>query len=415
MNIDQANREATDRMIEARPVLVGLDKAIDVIPGMRQDCSSMPGRRSPGSEPQAPCAGPSPAPSSSRARPRRGRGGEAGDLGPDHAGALPPPPDGRADGGGDLGLHGSRHLGEQDARQRRLFEPERRLRQGAALRRLRSKVQDRLRWMHDVTGAGARAMPSPPAVASTCGLARPSHCTWAMRVTTATRPAPPFSSSSPGPAHGQAAPDPETARRQSCRPSATTPLSVLNPATAACKASADAGHGVEGSTIVTAMARNGTVFGIRSQRPGRAVVHRPRPAAPTASTSPVSASKDANADIGDSTITETAGIGGFAMASAPAIVTFVSGVAQGRRQRHHGDVRDHLHRAQDFTMPVLELPRHAYRHRHPQGRGAEPHPRINTGIAHKNAGVGQIGAGLVRPPMEIFEAALVAFAERYGY
>jgi len=34
---------------------------------------------------------------------------------------------------------------------------------------------------------------------------------------------------------------------------------------------------------------------------------------------------DANPDIGDSAITETAGIGGFAMAAAPAIVRFVGG------------------------------------------------------------------------------------------
>ena len=40
-------------------------------------------------------------------------------------------------------------------------------------------------------------------------------------------------------------------------------------------------------------------------------------------------------------------------------------------------------------------------------------PRINTGIAHKDAGIGQVGAGLVRPPMSVFEEALIAYAEQY--
>ena len=126
-------------------------------------------------------------------------------------------------------------------------------------------------------------------------------------------------------------------------------------------------------------------------------------------------SADANADIGDSTITETAGIGGFAMASAPAIVTFVSGTPEdavnATLEMYEITVAEHKH----FTMPALDF------RGTPTGIDIRKvvekdiTPRINTGIAHKNAGVGQIGAGLVRPPMAIFEAALVAFAERYGY
>ena len=104
-------------------------------------------------------------------------------------------------------------------------------------------------------------------------------------------------------------------------------LSVLNPVMAACKAMADAAHGVDGSTLVTAMARNGTDFGIRVSGLGDRWFTAPAQI-PVGLYFPGFSSEDANADIGDSTITETAGIGGFAMAAAPAIVTFVSGTPQ---------------------------------------------------------------------------------------
>ncbi len=106
-------------------------------------------------------------------------------------------------------------------------------------------------------------------------------------------------------------------------------LSVLNPVMAACKAMADAAHGIEGSTIVSAMARNGTDFGIRVSGLGDRWFTAPV-AVPKGLYFPGFNAEDASGDIGDSTITETAGIGGFAMASAPAIVTFVSGTPQGR-------------------------------------------------------------------------------------
>lgn len=189
-------------------------------------------------------------------------------------------------------------------------------------------------------------------------------------------------------------------------------LSVLNPVMAACKAMCDAAHGVEGSTVVTTMARNGTDFGIRVSGLGERWF-----------TAPVSqpdglyfsgySSEDASGDIGDSTITETAGIGGFAMAAAPAIVTFVSGTPKdalnATLEMYEITVGEHP----AFTIPQLDF------------RGTpvgidirkvvelDITPRINTGIAHKNAGVGQIGAGLVRPPMDVFEQALVAFADKY--
>jgi hypothetical protein len=191
-------------------------------------------------------------------------------------------------------------------------------------------------------------------------------------------------------------------------------LSVLNPVMAACKAMADVAHGVEGSTLVTTMARNGTDFGIRvSGLGGRWFTADAQ--IPKGLYFPGFQPEDANRDIGDSTITETAGIGAFAMAAAPAIVTFVSGTPQdalnATLEMYEITVAEH----KAFTIPQLDF------RGTPVGIDLRKvvetgiTPRVNTGIAHKNAGVGQIGAGLVRPPMSIFEEALVAFADAYGF
>ena len=190
-------------------------------------------------------------------------------------------------------------------------------------------------------------------------------------------------------------------------------LSVLNPVMAACKAMTDAAHGVAGSTLVTAMARNGTDFGIRvSGLPGQWFT---APAEiPVGLFFSGFSQADANPDIGDSAITETAGIGGFAMAAAPAIVTFVGGTPRdalnATLEMYEITSAEHKH----FTMPALDF------RGTPTGIDIRKvvelgiAPRINTGIAHKNAGVGQVGAGLVRPPMVIFEQALMAYADKYG-
>jgi hypothetical protein len=189
-------------------------------------------------------------------------------------------------------------------------------------------------------------------------------------------------------------------------------LSVLNPVMAACKAMADAGANIEGSTVVTTMARNGTDFGIRVSGLGAKWFTAPADI-PRGLYFPGFKEEDANRDIGDSTITETAGIGGFAMAAAPAIVTFVSGTPKDalNATMEMYEITFAEHKA--FTIPQL-----AFRGT-PTGidlrKVVEKNitPRINTGIAHKNAGVGQIGAGLVRAPMKCFEDALLAFAEKY--
>ncbi len=190
-------------------------------------------------------------------------------------------------------------------------------------------------------------------------------------------------------------------------------LSVLNPVMAACKAMADSAHGVERSTIVTAMARNGSDFGIRISGLGERWFTAPAEI-PDGLYFPGFSSDDANADIGDSTITETAGLGAFAMAAAPAIVTFISGSPQdainATLEMYEITATEHSH----FSIPSLDF------RGTPTGIDIRSvielgiTPRVNTGIAHKDAGVGQVGAGLVRPPMSVFEEALLAFAEQYG-
>ncbi len=191
-------------------------------------------------------------------------------------------------------------------------------------------------------------------------------------------------------------------------------LSVLNPVMAACKAMTDAAHGVEGSTIVTTMARNGTDFGIRVSGLGEKEWFTAPAEIPVGLFFSGFSQDDANPDIGDSAITETAGIGGFAMATAPAIVTFVGGTPKDAINATLEMYEITFAESKYFTMPVLDF------RGTPTGIDLRKvvelgiTPRINTGIAHKNAGVGQVGAGLVRPPLKIFEDALLAYAEKYN-
>ena len=126
--------------------------------------------------------------------------------------------------------------------------------------------------------------------------------------------------------------------------------------------------------------------------------------------------KDANPDIGDSIITETAGIGGFAMATAPAIVTFIGGTPKDAinttLDMYEITYAEHKY----FTIPCLDF------RGTPTGVDIRKVvekgmlPRVNTGVAHKDPGVGQVGAGVVsRAHANIFEDALVAYAEKYGF
>jgi hypothetical protein len=211
----------------------------------------------------------------------------------------------------------------------------------------------------------------------------------------------------------KAAPNPETAAKV-LKFMGDNALTVLNPVMAACKAMADAAHNIEGSTIVSTLARNGTDFGIRVSGLGDRWFTAPAPPV-EGLYFPGFTEEDANPDLGDSTIMETVGIGGFAMAAAPAIVTFVGGTAKLAMDTtlEMYEITEAPHKY--FTIPALEF------QGSPTGidirkvveKGITP--RVNTGVAHKKAGIGQVGAGLVRPPMSMFEEAVVAFAERYGY
>ena len=186
-------------------------------------------------------------------------------------------------------------------------------------------------------------------------------------------------------------------------------LAVLNPVMAACKATMDAAHGVPESTLVTTMARNGTEFGIRVSGLGNRWFTAPAET-PQGLYFPGFTAADANPDVGDSTITETAGIGAFAMAAAPAIVTFVSGTARDALTSTLEMYEITLAENPAFGIPALDF------RGTPTGIDIRKVvrtgilPRVNTGIAHRRPGVGQIGAGLVRPPKACFDQAVAAMA-----
>lgn len=183
----------------------------------------------------------------------------------------------------------------------------------------------------------------------------------------------------------------------------------LNISMACCKAMLDAAHGVEHSTLVTAMARNGVEFGIRVSGAGDTWFTAPAPLV-EGLLFPGYSQADAAPDLGDSAITETAGIGGFAMGAAPAIVQFVGGTPQDAiaytREMYHITLGVNG----GFTLPPLNF------NASPSGIDARKvvdtgiAPVINTGIAHKEAGVGQVGAGITRAPLDCFTQAIRALA-----
>jgi hypothetical protein len=184
----------------------------------------------------------------------------------------------------------------------------------------------------------------------------------------------------------------------------------LNLSMPAAKCSLDPASGIPGSTLVSTMSRNGTDFGIRISGLGDRWFTAPAPMV-DGLYFPGYGAGDANPDIGDSVICETAGYGGFAMASAPAIVQFVGGTVDfalnSTREMYEITLAEHPF----YRVPILDF------RGTPTGidlrRVVETQipPVVNTGIAHKEPGIGQVGAGLVKPPMACFEEALRAFAE----
>lgn len=186
----------------------------------------------------------------------------------------------------------------------------------------------------------------------------------------------------------------------------------LNIAMAAAKCSLEAAHGIEGSSMVTVMCRNGTDFGIKVSGLGDEWFVCPA-AQPDVLLFPGFAPGDVNRDIGDSAIMETYGIGGFALAAAPAIVQFVGGTPQ--------DAANYSLEMYEITVGennIFSLPAFNFRGS-PTGidivKVVETGitPVLDTGAAHKIAGKGQVGAGIVRMPSEAFETAAGAFVEKY--
>jgi len=187
---------------------------------------------------------------------------------------------------------------------------------------------------------------------------------------------------------------------------------ALNVSMAAAKLSLDAAADVPGSTVVTTMCRNGVEFGLRVAGTGDQWF-----------TSAVGPAKglffpgfgpdDANPDLGDSSITETLGLGGFAMAAAPAITRFVGGTTA---DAYSTTVS--MRRITIAEHPVFQLPTMGFLGT-PSGIDVRKVvetavlPVINTGIAHREAGIGQIGAGTVTAPPEVFLSALSALSARH--
>jgi hypothetical protein len=183
----------------------------------------------------------------------------------------------------------------------------------------------------------------------------------------------------------------------------------LNLAMPAAKASADAAAGVERSSIVVAMARNGTEFGIRLSGTGDRWFTGPSGRIDGLYL-PGYGPEDANPDIGDSTITETVGLGGFAMAAAPAIVRVVGGGAEDALAATRAMYDICWSESRTYQIPALEFRGTALGIDCREVVHTRVLPFVNTGIAHREPGIGQIGAGLVKPPMEAFVKAVRALA-----
>ncbi|MEW6624433.1 MAG: DUF1116 domain-containing protein [Bacillota bacterium] len=175
------------------------------------------------------------------------------------------------------------------------------------------------------------------------------------------------------------------------------------------KIALDAARGIKYSTVLTVMSRNGIEFGIQASYSDKWFTHQANYV--KGLMFPGYSEEDAARDIGDSAITETAGIGGFAMGGAPAIVQFVGGEVESAynysKEMHEITVGEH----NIFTLPTLDFMPTAVGIDFLKVIESGILPIINTGMAHKEAGVGQVGAGLVNPPTECFEKALLDFVK----
>jgi hypothetical protein len=188
----------------------------------------------------------------------------------------------------------------------------------------------------------------------------------------------------------------------------------LNVAMPMGKAMTDPARGIAGSSMVTAMSRNGTDFGIRVSATGDQWFTAPVEM-PQGMYFPGFSEADANPDMGDSAIVETIGLGGFAMGAAPAVVGFIGAGNASEAAVFTRSMREiTVGESSEWTIPGMDY------------KGVPTGidirlvvetgivPTINTGVAHRKPGVGQVGAGVVKAPKGCFERALVAFAETMG-
>ena len=188
----------------------------------------------------------------------------------------------------------------------------------------------------------------------------------------------------------------------------------LNLSMPACKATLDPIFDIPYCTIVATMCRNGTDFGIRVAGLGQNQWFAATAEYVQGLYFPGRTEADAARDLGDSSITETAGIGGFCMAAAPAIVQFVGGQVSDALNYSKSMYEITVGEGQAYKIPALDF------RGNPTGIDVLKvietgiRPVINTGIAHKDYGVGQVGAGVVRPPEDCFKQALKACAQAWG-
>ncbi|MGI6580397.1 MAG: acyl-CoA synthetase FdrA [Saccharofermentanales bacterium] len=195
---------------------------------------------------------------------------------------------------------------------------------------------------------------------------------------------------------------------------ADTDQFFLNIMMATGKAMVDYARKIEKGTIVTTMSRNGYEFGVRIAGMGdewfKAPVNTPIGLYFTGYSA-----EDGNPDIGDSAITETIGVGGIAMVASPGVTRFVGsgGFNDALKTTTEMD-RLYISNNSKWTIPTYDFKGA------PLGLDACKvvelgiEPIINTGIAHKEAGKGQVGAGTVRAPLEAFKKALFAYADKLG-
>ncbi|MEG0378097.1 MAG: DUF1116 domain-containing protein, partial [Eubacterium sp.] len=196
---------------------------------------------------------------------------------------------------------------------------------------------------------------------------------------------------------------------------ADTDQFFLNIMMASAKAVMDGARMIEAGTVVTAMCRNGENFGIRISGMGdtwfTAPVNTPQGLYFTGYSG-----DDASPDMGDSAITETFGVGGMAMIAAPAVTRFVgAGGFEDAQSTSNEMMEIVLGQNPNFAVPNWSFKGICLGIDARKVVEKEITPVINTGIAHKKAGYGQIGAGTVHPPIACFQKAVKAYAEKLGF